>query len=430
MQTHFDVVIVGAGPVGMATACTLKAIHASLQICVLDKRSASKRSHGLSIQADAIEKISQVLDQSKECDRLKEIYASWKSRFIRTNEIEISLQEEAKRMGISVLRGSDYEINDGDLKKVLENPSDQLEKQKLQSIFKNARVVIAADGSHSIMRKELGITLAEDETLKYLVELKYQTKGMTEPRGYKEASYVSSKTGLVGAEIMNRQIDEDKKPATYLLFIDKPTYESLREKDAQGNLKGVYGNSWTLQELSEKNKKVYDSFQTYIRSVTARGGICEDAKVSTLEMRIYRSHESVKNVAGKQFLLVGDANSGLVLQRGFNKGLKEAAFCAKAVSTFFNDFSNSERLNEYQNEAQSLFAEEQQNIYLKIFGISAAQSLVSSAASSFDLIDKSPSTIPEKFSLSNWKWSFPSFWPFGSSESSRENASESSTINQ
>lgn len=54
---HFDVVIIGAGPLGMTTACTLKAIHKQLNICVLEKRTVSTRDHSLKINWDAVSKI-------------------------------------------------------------------------------------------------------------------------------------------------------------------------------------------------------------------------------------------------------------------------------------------------------------------------------------------------------------------------------------
>src|SRR5439155_22268782 len=112
--------------------------------------------------------------------------------------------------------------------------------------------------------------------------------------------------------------------------------------DANGQLKGVFGNSWTLDEIRQRARNhpkvmaVYKNFKRYLRLVERRKGSCFDEKISTLDMTIYRSAESVKRYEGKYVMLVGDANSGMVLERGFNKGLKEAAIAAQAVSAFFN----------------------------------------------------------------------------------------------
>jgi len=393
MQTNYDVVIVGAGPVGITTACTLKAIKNDLNICVLDKRPTPQRNHGLLIQSDAIAAVSNILKPVRgnaHVASLQRIYSSWNGHFIRTNDIETKLQKQAETMGITVLRDKAYEISKGDIGAVLDagSASNLSEKQKkIQNICKHARVIIAADGSHSVVREELGIPLIEKENLQYLVELKYQTNGKTQPRGYKEASLLSSKVGYVAAETMNQRTGEEKKPATFLLFVNETTYNCLREKDAQGKIKGVYGNSWTLKELREKNdpqiQKVSKSFEQYLEHVKSRGGSCSEEKIATLEMKIYRSKESAKMYKGKHVLLVGDANSGLVLQRGFNKGLKEAALCAQAVRAFFNKPSSvtvPSEFRAYQKQTQRLFRKERGSIRRKNFFIKAAQVVVGSTA--------------------------------------------------
>lgn len=99
-------------------------------------------------------------------------------------------------------------------------------------------------------------------------------------------------------------------------------------------------------------------------------------KITTLELSIYRSKKSVKYYHGKPFLLVGDANSGMILQRGYNKGIKEAIHCAKAIDGYFTSSSKSTKkipkaLNAYQKEVRRIFDEEkrkteQKNFFLKI----------------------------------------------------------------
>lgn len=408
MQPVNNVVVIGAGPVGITTACVLKALNAGLNISVIDKRAEPRRNHGLSIQPDSIDKINEILEtalqgsvKTDQIKSLKRVLENWGGHFVRTNDIEIHLAEMAKGMGIEVLRDAAYELSEGDLNAFLSpsTPSSLPDnKRKLKSLLTAASVIIAADGAHSTVRTDLGITLADENILKYMVELKYQTEGQTQPRGYAESSFFSSRAGYVALEAINRQTSEDKKPATFLVFIDQETHNSLRKVDDTGRLKGVYGNAWTLkdlQELGRKDERLQNLSKTlhrYLQCVNERGGSCVDEKIVALELKIYRASESVKNFHGKHILLVGDANSGLILQRGFNKGLKEVALCAQAVDKFFRAQSDEamrlgsgevpEEFIVYNEAAKELFSREKSAIALKDKGIKVAQFFVGSSASS------------------------------------------------
>jgi 2-polyprenyl-6-methoxyphenol hydroxylase-like FAD-dependent oxidoreductase len=441
MQSTNNVVVVGAGPVGITTACVLKAVNRGLNITVIDKRSDPKRNHGLSIQHDSIAKINEVLEEaltnhvnSDQIKSLQNILKNWSGHFVRTNDIEITLAKQAKSMGIEVLRDPAYEISKGDLDTLLDpNTSNLLtdNKKKLKALLTAASVIIAADGSHSLIREDLGIKLADENTLKYMAELKYQTEGQTQPRGYKEATLLSSKTGYVAIEAINRGQTNEKKPATFLVFLDAETHSALQAPDETGKLKGFYGNPWTLKELKERSLqdiRIYNLYKTidlYLDKVKSRGGSSTDEKIVGLELKIYRASESVKKLHGKHVLLVGDANSGLILQRGFNKGLKEVALCAHAVNKFFQDqplkivedppketlskfvsyYSTysvgpmdeavmkpeREIPNEfvaYEKATQELFNQEKAGIYRKDKGIKVAQLVVGSTASSLQMAEE------------------------------------------
>lgn len=361
----YDVIIVGAGPVGITTACTLKALNKDLQICVLDKRPETTRKHGLRIANDSVTKIHNVLQQSlsnpedaaldrDNIQKLDNIFQNWRTKVVRTNVIESTMAEKAQEMGITVLRGPDYEITEQNLDPILADEADEKllseKEQKLHKIFQSAKVIIGSDSSHSVIRKKvMGDKLVHERILQYLIELKYQTKGSTRPRSYKESSYEASKCAAVAFETMGKEQDANVfKPATYHLFTDLQTYEKLRQLDDKGKVvKGDFANPWTLKEVRELGrndkqvKHVSDTLYTYLRRVEERGGDYKEEKITTLPMKLYRSEETVKIYKNRYFVLDGDANSGLVLERGFNKGLKEAALCAKAVSDLFKRIKNN-----------------------------------------------------------------------------------------
>lgn len=383
MNTNYDVVVVGCGPIGITTACTIKALQPEVNICVVDKRADATRNHGLKINSSSVAKIQAVLtnsldgydseEQKQNTNRLNGIFGGWSGQFVRTTKIEADLIEEATRMGITVLRGKDYGVTKENFDAFLEEtPNDELpyELTTLQKIFKHAKIVIGADGAHSTTREvAMGGRLVDQETLRHLVELKYQTDGNVQPRGYFEASTASSVHGRLDFESMNKTSSEGRKPVTLHVFIDESTFDALRQTDESGNLKGVFGNSWTLEELRKEaltNKKIkalHEQFKTHLEGLHSRDGGCYDEKISTLKMEIYRSEECFKLYKGKYVLLVGDAESGIVLEGGFNKGLKGAAVCASAVSEFFKwgtpvSTDIPDEFVAYQEQIQQIFVED------------------------------------------------------------------------
>jgi len=417
LATNNNVLVVGSGPIGSTYACVLKAINCNSKITVIDKRPDPRRNHGLSIDSHSISKIKVLLQQSlthlsingnsnaDQIRSLKTILDKWSNHFVRTNEIEITVAEQAKKMGIQILRDPSYEIAKGDLNLILgsNGPTVLTEKQtKLQHLFNAASVIIGADGAHSTIREELGIKLVEEQTLRHMVEIKFQTDGQTRSRGYIEASLLSCKTGHVAFESINKAEAIEKKPGTLLVFTDQNVYDKLRQIDGKGNLKGVAGNAWTLTEinrLGKSDKKIqslYTTLDTYFQSLKKRGGKYTDEKIVTLELKIYRAEKSVKTLHGKHFLLIGDANSGLVLQRGFNKGLNEVALCAKAVDQFFKhqavaktrtqEVNTPQVFLDYEKATQNLFNKEKSGNLRKNKAIKVAQSTVTSTATSVDSV--------------------------------------------
>lgn len=451
MQSNFDVVVVGAGPIGITTACTLKAIHNHLNICVIDKRPEPVRNHGLRINGDSVDKIQTLLESTLNSNSsyadpegiqgLHQIFEGWRDNFVRTSHIENELAKTAHQMGITVLRDKGCTITEENFASLC-SPEGQAAanvSSQLQQIFENAPVVIGADGAHSVVRKVvMKNKFSHEEILRHLVELKYQTSGQMQARGYTEASTGAVKHKMLSFETTSNDQSKPAKPVTWHLFVGEPTYNSLRIEDKEGRLKGVFGNSWTLNELkqlatTDKNvKRIYIQMINYLRTVTLRQGSCQNEQISTLSMNVYRSKHSVKEYYGKYVLLVGDAESGLVLERGFNKGLKGAAICAHAVSSFFSaQMTNDEMplpFKSYEEEMRALFENERKwaklkNTALKVVEAPLYSSMVAKE-STIEAIDTSSNFI--KGSLANSKVSCSSLSSKGDAEAESDSEPTSS----
>lgn len=121
----------------------------------------------------------------------------------------------------------------------------------------------------------------------------------------------------------------------------------------------------------------------YEKDVKKRGGLCDDMKITTIPMNVYRSKKVATTFNNKQqVLLAGDASSGVVFGRGVNKGLQEAVLCADSVNKYL---SKTEEKNErtpnkentpliqYDAKQKRLFMKEKMTAQVKAAAIKVAK---------------------------------------------------------
>lgn len=395
--SQYDIGIIGAGPIGITTACAIQLLHPNARICVIDKRPEFTRNHGLNVRKDSVLEIQEILqkvfnEQPERSRPVQEFIASWSGNFVRTSDIEKKLGKIAKDLGITVLRDESYAITEERLESILEHNEGH---SPLNAHFEGVKVIIGADGAHSPTRKyicrKMGVSeFSEQETLRYLVELKYQSPGDTKPRGLMAASSEAITHGQLTFETMSANAVPSTKPVTLHDFVDKETYDALRIEDCEGNLKGVFGNSWTLEELrslSKDDRKIEAltrQLDDYVADVKTRNGDCIDEKISTLIMEIYKSQKAIATINRTHVLLVGDAESGIVLEGGFNKGLRGAAACVVAVVNYLSreDCAKGEmpdEFNEYEARLNSIFYEEKNWAKAKNYALRSVETSLASS---------------------------------------------------
>ncbi len=361
---NHHVVISGAGPVGDALACMIKVLYKGCKVTVYDKRpdpaieaNAKKlRTHGLRIAADSVKLINQVLqtaiasqdpyvDRENAKDLIKH-FKSWNGNFLRTHHIQAGLAEKAKRLGVEIIYNES--ITQEDFKEALDKSNDQSDSllTKKQQDLQQAQLIIGCDGSRSEIRQALfGEELAHKQLLHHLVEMKFDTEDVVKPRGLKVAAFHGSVCDENDFESISKSKGEEIKPATLHQMIDLETYNHLRPTQINNGkeelLKGDVIHPWNLKELKKAGKtdkkirKVYSNLMHYIENLNKRGGTCQNVRISTLPLEIYRSPQAAVEYKGKFVLLAGDSHAGLIFERGFNKGLMEAALCAQAVKKHF-----------------------------------------------------------------------------------------------
>jgi 2-polyprenyl-6-methoxyphenol hydroxylase-like FAD-dependent oxidoreductase len=397
-----DVVYIGAGPVGISSACALKALNPSLKIAVLDKRPVATRTHGLKVEKDSIRVISKMLKEAlksaenpehkQRVEKLRNQFLAWKKQFVKTNDIEAKIAEIAKEMGIIVIRDAELapELTAEKLPGLI-SPVGEADSEAKKAL-RSAKVIVGADGAHSEVRKAfMKDEKVHAQTLQYVVELKYQTDGSARPMNPAAAKMAAYEQGSLAFHGMNRRPQEAPKPATLHIFVDEDTVNLLRTPDpATGKPRGNAQAPWSLEALKAQSKtepklrRLYKTLKRNLKAAEKSGGTCKDEKIATLDLTIYRSAESVVQQNGKTILLTGDSNSGMVLQRGFNKGLKEAALAAQAINQHFKKPDESQKpFEKYQRRTRRIFASERRNALFKNFWINIANRIVKGVSKIF-----------------------------------------------
>lgn len=403
-DTNYTIGIVGGGPIGTIAAAVTQATRKNERICVLDKREEPTRHHGIRFNSDSIEKIVSVLESAlKQEDPLVDreatgellaILRGWKGRVIRTSAIESTMTIFAKKHGVTVLKGKKYEVTQDSFDPLFCDKGDESkltdEQKLLKQNFRNLKVIMAADGSHSIVRKKVvGSTLLHEKIIQYFGEVKYETTSETPRRSLFDASVRSSKFEEIGFETLGSATRESTfKPGTLHFVVNEQEFEALRKKDHDGRIiRGDFEHPWNLQTLGEAAKtdaiiqKVFVKARSYLSNVRERGGTYRNEKITCFPMKIYQSPYSAKVHEGKVVAFVGDAESGRIFERGFNGGLEILAHCIIANNNYLKRTeSRAEAVTElptefvgYQEEARKLFQSEALSATLKGKAITVAQ---------------------------------------------------------
>jgi 2-polyprenyl-6-methoxyphenol hydroxylase-like FAD-dependent oxidoreductase len=401
-MSYYDVVIVGAGPVGLVEAGLLRALDKNLKICILEGREQATRDFGIAIGSDSVKTVTDVINRAlanpqrgqRDDGLLKELkdYLNGWSRFpsVRTNQIQAALSEKLHRVGIEILKGKDYKISEERLSSLFDpRASSELLSPQLQALkasLSHAKIIIGADGAHSTIRKTVmgkdEANLVDVETYGYALEVKYEIATNSNKRPTLiQHKFSAGEVGEILVETIGKaNPGTNLLPVTdLLLLVDENVHQGFIEKNEKNEtVKGSPGNGWSLEEL-ETRAKTNHIVKKYLKKIQAQINrtkeICQahenvqtkPPQVTTIPLTLYRSREIVKVFQDKLVLLVGDASSGLILKRGFNKGLMEAAFSAEAIVKYMERVNGQRsenpkelptEFNYYQEQAQKTFARE------------------------------------------------------------------------
>jgi 2-polyprenyl-6-methoxyphenol hydroxylase-like FAD-dependent oxidoreductase len=343
IDSRCDVAVFGAGPVGSQAAAMLTAADRTLRVKVLDKRPIATRDHSLRMAKDSVDTARRACNgplarqPNAHIGALREldgIFAQWRGRPVRTSKIETSLAAFNSAHGTPTRRDARCAVTADSL-------HDWLNATQ-------AHVVIGADGAKSAMRRAIGARRLNEKPLGYLLELKYSVRADLSPRTSSMTSaQVVKAEGWDFETASQPEPGKNEKRFTLHKFIDAQTHAALLE-ERDGITKGGTEHPWTMAELGDLAQRrapagvVYRHIQSYLADYGLEPGDFRAERIVTFPMTLFRSSRTAKNAEGQVVVLCGDANSGVVLERGANKGLMEATACAQATLAYLQTLKSAQ----------------------------------------------------------------------------------------
>lgn len=306
-----DVVIVGAGPVGLWTAIQIKKRNPNLNIQIYERYETYKRSHILKLEHFSMLVYCKNSKDAREREFFKEVTQKDLSQsfhaaasilgtsvFIRTNDLEKALKNYAQSLGVKIT-----------LEKI-NTPEEAMEHHPKCQYF------IAADGAHSLMRQAiLGENSTQEYPLQYVVEVKYEAEGKTKSLPFTGEGYKTNKImDNMAFEYIGRE-KSGKTPVTLRFFTNADVYNNMPEASFKKPL--------TLND-NRLPKDIKQDIQTYmnVRKERAQEVFIEGSdNVSKLILSMYAARKFAHMYQGKGWFFIGDAAMGVPYFRALNSGM-------------------------------------------------------------------------------------------------------------
>ncbi|KTC66837.1 Kynurenine 3-monooxygenase [Legionella birminghamensis] len=352
-----DVVVVGAGPIGLLYAWSMKKINPALNIVIYEKYSEYQRKHTLVMKWEHMEAMMKATETENH-PRLKPLLERLKKDpHIRTSELE----ELYKDLSQETESGFDPS------KIIIEEITEENIREKVLEAYPDAKMIIGADGTHSVVSQSF---FGEENQVKhefdYVLQLRYEINGEYKDSGIATAAFYQemARNGLIANEYVGHYAD-GKTPITMQMMISKEVFQHLTKVAV--SKKPIYLNSDDKDKIPEHIRHFLSRYlehkiqkchkeRSLIDMKTVRVSVNEAPATHAKQVskQVERQDGSRVNVQ-----LVGDASLGLSYFMGLNAGNEAAAIFIGSMKEQIKDkFANTEAVEAGLAEYQKWFTEE------------------------------------------------------------------------
>jgi len=302
-----DIVVIGAGPVGLWTAIQIKKRRPETDIQIYERYTEYKRSHVLKLEHRSMLFYAKNKTDIAEKQFFKEVTGSdfsksfkmaalGKSHFIRTNDLEAALKNYAAALGIQTTYDK------------INSPEDIISRHPECPNF------IGADGAHSKIRTAImGQDAVNNFPLQYVVEIKYEAQGSPQELSLHEHYKTNKMLTHMAFEYVGRE-KNGITPVSLRFFVDEETYKQLPEASFKEPLKI---NDSRIPESLKQDIKSYLN----VRRLKANESFKPNSeKMSKLTLSLYKAKKFATSKHAKNWFLVGDSAMGVPYFRSLNAG--------------------------------------------------------------------------------------------------------------
>jgi len=302
-----EIIIVGAGPIGLWTAVQIKLQNPDIKIVFKEKYTAYKRLHTLKLEHSALAGCKED-DDGVIRGLLKQLK---QNPHIRTDVLEDDLLRLARKLGIEI----NYEK--------VENV------ERIWDEFPEAAMVIGADGVNSQVREQIfGANNVHKTPLAYSAQIKYFVNEDTGFSGNSWVTYPLLKQSNFLSFVSVGKKQNGKTPVTIQHIIDKPTYEAIKGHNFNNPVRLFVDN---LDEMLPEALRQDIKTHVGIRLANNEDIFVESVNLTATELPQQRCDKVVLFQNDRCHALIGDAALGLSFFKGMNSGLQLATQFSKEI---------------------------------------------------------------------------------------------------
>lgn len=354
MSFDTDVLVIGAGPVGLVNAWGMKHLNPNLNIIVLEKYAQYQRTHTLVIQAAQLEAIMEATHSKQEPTLVALLKKLKQEPHIRTNVLQQIFTKLCQKNGIII--------------KTEQAVQTETLNQIISDEYPNVSLIIGADGTHSVVSKAL---FSEDNQVKhefdFALQLRFEINGEEKAPGIEIQKFYQhmARKGLVANEYVGH-FDQGKTPVTMQMPISKEDFLILQKATSKNPLK-LYAAEEVPQDAPTLPPHLKAFLAGYlnnkIKDTTHVGQFIdkESVRISVNETPATHAKQIVNKKGHARVVLAGDSALGLSYFKGLNAGFEASAKFLTSMSLAIEDsFKNKElmdkQLDKYQHWFLTIFS--------------------------------------------------------------------------
>ncbi len=353
MSLNTDVLVIGAGPIGLVHAWGMKYLNPELNIVVLEKYATYQRTHTLLMQPEQLKAIMKATGSEHHPTLVALLKQLETNPHIRIKTLQDIFTKLAGDSGVII--NQNHEV-------IQDSIEDMINQE-----YPNTRLIIGADGVHSVVNQSL---FPKQNQVKYeldfVLQLRFEINGKEKPEGIKKStlSHPMTRKGLIATETVGAFAD-GKTPVALSIIISKEDFLKLQTATSKNPLKPYSKLKSPLDRQKEPklpahlNSFIKQYLLSKIKDTNASADQQIDRESITLSVNqspVSYSKEIIQKHGQAGVMLVGDAALGLSYFKGLNAGLEASAkFLTTLSSAIKSSLKDKQAMDRQLKQYQTWF---------------------------------------------------------------------------